>query len=323
MYLRARQTEVAEATIKSHEYRLDHFLRWCDQEGVDNLNDVSGRDLHQYKLWRRDEGDLSPASLKTQIDTVRVFIRFCESIDAVEPDLHTKVMSPTLSDGENQRDVMLERTEAEDLLDYLGQFQYASLAHTLLAVLWQTGLRIGAAHALDVKDYRPDEARLRVEHRPETPLKNKENGKRLVALSNDLCQVLDDWIAHERPDVIDDHGREPLLTTSHGRAHKTTLREIVYRWTRPCQYQGECPHNRDQDSCEAMDDHNKTASKCPSSVSPHAIRRGSITHHLSEDVPEKVVSDRMNVGQEVLDKHYDKRSEEVKVEQRRGYLDGV
>lgn len=52
---------------------------------------------------------------------------------------------------------------------------------------------------------------------------------------------------------------------------------------------------------------------------PQSIRRGSITNHLSEDVPEKVVSDRMNVGQEVLDK----RSEEVKVEQRREYLDSV
>ena len=58
-------------------------------------------------------------------------------------------------------------------------------------------------------------------------------------------------------------------------------------------------------------------------VSPHDIRRGSITHFLTEDVPEKVVSDRMNVGQNVLDKHYDKRSEEVKVEQRRGYLDNI
>jgi hypothetical protein len=64
-------------------------------------------------------------------------------------------------------------------------------------------------------------------------------------------------------------------------------------------------------------------SKCPFNASPHDIRRGSITHYLTEDVPEKVVSDRMNVSKDVLDKHYDKRSEEVKVEQRREYLEGL
>jgi hypothetical protein len=39
---------------------------------------------------------------------------------------------------------------------------------------------------------------------------------------------------------------------------------------------------------------------------------------LTEDVPEKVISDRMNVGEDVLDKHFDRHSNEVKVEQRRG-----
>jgi hypothetical protein len=31
----------------------------------------------------------------------------------------------------------------------------------------------------------------------------------------------------------------------------------------------------------------------------------------------------MNVSPDVLDKHYDRRSEEVKVEQRRGYLESL
>jgi hypothetical protein len=44
---------------------------------------------------------------------------------------------------------------------------------------------------------------------------------------------------------------------------------------------------------------------------------------LTEDVPVDVVSDRMNVSREVLEAHYDHRDEEVKVEQRRGYLEGV
>ena len=58
-------------------------------------------------------------------------------------------------------------------------------------------------------------------------------------------------------------------------------------------------------------------------MSPHAIRRGSITHHLSKDVPEKVVSDRMNVGLDALEKHYDRRTESEKTEQRRDYLDDI
>lgn len=44
---------------------------------------------------------------------------------------------------------------------------------------------------------------------------------------------------------------------------------------------------------------------------------------MTKDVPEKVVSDRMNVGQDVFDMHYDKLDEEVKVEQRRNYINGI
>lgn len=63
-----------------------------------------------------------------------------------------------------------------------------------------------------------------------------------------------------------------------------------------------------------------SASKCPDSVAPHAIRRGAITHYLAEDTPAKVVSDRMNVSQDVIDEHYDHRSEREKMEQRREFL---
>lgn len=323
MYLADRSTDASDATIKSHRYRLNHFIRWCDEDGIDNMNDLTGRDLHRYKLWRRDDGDLNQVSVKCQMDTVRVFIRFCGTVDAVHPDLHTKVLSPSLEDGDNQRDVMLESANANELLRHLERFQYASFDHVLLSLFWHTGMRIGSVHALDRGDYDDDREYLQVRHRPDTPLKNKEDGERLIALSPSVCGLLDDWIAHERPDVTDDVGREPLVATSHGRPHKTTIRDAVYRWTRPCWYTGSCPHARDMDACEATDEQRKTASKCPSSVSPHAIRRGAITHFLTEDVPEKVVSDRMNVGPAVLEKHYDRRTEEVKVEQRRAYLDDL
>lgn len=58
-------------------------------------------------------------------------------------------------------------------------------------------------------------------------------------------------------------------------------------------------------------------------MSPHAIRRGSITYHLNAGVPKEVVSDRMNVSDEVLEKHYDERTAGERRGQRRGYLDDL
>jgi Site-specific recombinase XerD len=168
LYLQERQTEAAESTVKARRYRLGHFVRWCDEEGLENVNELTGRLLHEYRLWRREDGDLNKVSVKSQMDTLRVFIRWCETIDAVEPDLSTKVLSPNLSNGENQRDVMLEADEAEDLLNYLTRFDYASLEHTLLLLLWKTGMRVGAAQGLDIEDYDSTEGTLVCANRGES-----------------------------------------------------------------------------------------------------------------------------------------------------------
>jgi hypothetical protein len=83
-----------------------------------------------------------------------------------------------------------------------------------------------------------------------------------------------------------------------------------------------CPHDRDVSECEAAIDRSQ-AFACPSSVSPHAVRRGAITHWLNSDVPEQVVSARANVSTAVLDEHYDRRTEREKMAQRRKYLDNI
>ncbi|WP_224333502.1 tyrosine-type recombinase/integrase [Haloprofundus halobius] len=320
LYLGQRETEVARSTLQAHRSRLRYFCRWCDQEGIDNMNDLTGRKLHEFRLWRRDDGDLNPVSEKTQMQTIRVFIRWCESIEAVENDLSTKVQSPSLATADDARDVMLTAERATKVLAYLEKYQYASIEHVTLALLWHTMMRRGSVRALDLDDYHSDEQYVEVVHRPETetPLKNKERGERLVALSEQLCDLLDDWIERQRPNVEDEYEREPLLATANGRIGASTIAKYVYRTTRPCVYTGKCPHDRDVETCDGASD--ELPSKCPTSVSPHAIRRGSITHSLEEGTPDKVISDRANVSQEILDKHYDRRDERTKMEQRRAYI---
>ncbi len=187
--------------------------------------------------------------------------------------------------------------------------------------MWYTMMRLGAVHALDCSDYNRTDQSINLVHRPETdtPLKNADKGERFVALSGDVCDVLDAWLEQRRSAVTDEYGREPLITTPQGRAAKTTLRRDCYRYTRSCVVTGECPHGREIEECDAMQ--NRVPWECPSSVSPHALRRGGITAALSEDWPVQAVGDRANVSREILQKHYDNRTEKEKMEQRRQYLD--
>jgi site-specific recombinase XerD len=326
MYLDTRKREVSQSTLDGYHYRLKHFIRWCEEvEGIENMNTLSGRDLQRFKTWRRDDGGLKPVTMESNLDTLRLFIRWCESIDAVTQDLHEKIeaLMPTLDKSDEQSESILTTEEAEELIEHQRRFEYASRPHLIMEILWHTGIRLGALRALDVDDFDGEDERLNVCHRPdtETRLKNGSEGERMIALNPEICRVIEDWIEHQRHDVIDEHGRRPLLTSRNGRMNQSSIRHIVYRVTRPCYYADECPEGRDPEECKATN--YPHYSKCPVNVSPHDIRRGSITHFLTEDVPEKVVSDRMNVGQDVLDKHYDKRDEEVKVEQRRGYLNNI
>lgn len=322
-YLEDRSNELAATSLESQEYTLGHFLRWCKKEGIENLNTLTGRKLHKFRIWRREDGDLNKVSEKSQMDTCRVFIRWLESIDGVEQDLSEKVVSPSITPEENSRDVMLDTDRASKVLTHLKKYQYASVEHVTISLMWHTMMRTGSVHALDLGDYHPEKQYIEVRHRPETgtPIKNKTRGERLVAISDGICVLLDDWINTKRPNMTDEHGREPLLTTSKGRLSKSTLRQYVYDWTRPCVYGEDCPHERQPSDCEALS--HGSSSKCPSTVSPHAIRRGSITHGLNNDMPDKIVSGRANVSLPILEKHYDARTEREKMEKRREYLDNL
>lgn len=323
LYLTDRETEVTEAMIYSHRSRLGHFVRWCEQEDIENINNLTGRILHRFRLRRRSEGDLAPASEKTQMDTLRVFVKWLETIDAVPPDLHAKVRSPKLTGDDNVRDVMLEPERAEPILDYLRTFHFASRLHVTLELLWHTMMRIGGLHAIDIEDFLPGEKAVEIKHRPETdtPIKNKADGERYVALNERICDVIEAWIKHRRPDVTDKHGRSPLIATEEGRISRSTIRGDIYRMTRPCYNDDECPHGRDIDECEATDYMN--AFKCPSSVRPHAIRRGSLTNALDNEWPKEELGDRANLSPQVLDMHYNQLSERRKMEKRRDYLDKI
>jgi site-specific recombinase XerD len=319
LYFDTKSTELRDKTLQNYRYRLNKFLNWCEEQEIENLNSLTGRDLHLYRSWRTR--DVAVMTLKNELRTLRAFLEFAASIDAVEPGLREQVLIPETSDAEESKDIHIEVERAERILDYLNRFKYASREHVLFAIFWHTGIRLGTLRALDLDDFDTGEPCLEVRHRPEseTPLKNGAKAERSIYVGDHYRAVISDYIDHNRHDVTDDSGREPLITSEQGRPSEGSVRTWVYRLTQPCFY-GECPHDKEPEECEYRN--YDSLSECPSSLSPHPIRRGSITAALREGTPQEVVSDRMNVSADILDKHYDERSEREKMRVRRELWEG-
>ncbi|ERH11071.1 MAG: hypothetical protein J07HX64_02850 [halophilic archaeon J07HX64] len=80
MYLDSRRRELTDATIQAHQYRLKQFVRWYDDDGLNNLNNLSGRNLHRFRIKRREDDELANFTMKGQLATLRMFLRFCATI---------------------------------------------------------------------------------------------------------------------------------------------------------------------------------------------------------------------------------------------------
>ena len=332
MYLESKKGDHTEATLKSSRHRLNAFIQFCDEEGIEDLTSLSGRDLYKYRIWRREgQGDgynpVKLVTLKGQLATLRSFLHFAANIDAVPEDLAEQIHLPNMTNGEDVSDSTLKPERALEILDYLEGAQPGSRDHIILLLLWRTGARTGTVRALDLEDLDLDGTHPRVTgpavhfvHRPETdtPLKNKQRGTRWNRIGQKAAAYLEDYIKYHRHDVTDDHGRNPLITSAQGRLTGNSFRTSLYRVTRPCWRGEECPHDRDVDECEAT--HLDKASKCPSSRSPHDVRSGRVTYYRREDVPRRIVKDRLNASEDILDRHYDRRSDREQAEQRSRFL---
>lgn len=324
-YLKSRH-DVTNSTISNHRYRLGIFTKWAQSNSIDDISEINGLDIQQYTNWRHNDDSSSPScrpiTLQQHSHTLRVFLRWCERAELVDDGLSERVPIPSVSSDERSRDDTVSHERAKQILEWLEKYHWASPKHIIFATLYHCGLRRSALHALDVEDWHSDEGYLSIRNREDegTRIKLGAEGERHVTISDtQLAQALDDWVADVRPDVVDEYGREPLISTQNGRAHPTTIAKHCYATTRPCEVTGECPHDRELDECEAT--LSKHASKCPSSRSPHSLRRAAITHFLDSGIDKLIVSSRMSVSPGVMSEHYDVRSEEQKRQNRARALD--
>jgi site-specific recombinase XerD len=201
LYIDTRQSDLSKSTIENQRYRLNSFVEFCETNGIETLDQLTGRHLHEFRVWRRDGesehyGPVNNVTLQGILQTLRVFLEFAASIDAVESGMRERVLLPEIDPEDERRDELLEADRAEDILEHLSRYRYASREHVILALLWHTGMRLGSLRALDVDDFDPSEPCLKLRHRPatETPLKNGRAAERDISLGSEYAQMVREYI---------------------------------------------------------------------------------------------------------------------------------
>lgn len=209
--------------------------------------------------------------------TIKQFIEFCEHIAVVPRGMGDMVRILSVSKQDEICGDLLTRDKATEIIDFLGKCEYASKHHITLLILWKTGMRMSGLSTLGLGDY--DEGRpaleLRYRAKAGTPLNNKERSE------------LDVLITPETADVVSDYITQAHLTerTNTGETCFLSLRVEGWWYDYPA-VRVDCksalllqrwgaPFDRDLDTCDDMS--RNASSKCPGSVSPHALRRGYVT----------------------------------------------
>jgi integrase len=319
-YIRERKSDLSDSTIYNYKSNLGIFVEWCEyQSDIEYVSDIDQFHISDYRTFKRDDENVANTTLYNVLMSLRTFLKWCEGKGLTE-GLSESIVLP--DKGAGTRSEVLDAEVIEQVLEQLEKYHYATYYHVAFALMWDCGLRIGAVRAIDLDDYHSDEAYIELQHRPGpgnvetlskdrgTPLKNGEESERELNLHPWAVSLVDDYLNENRQDVTDDFGREPLLTTNYGRPARTTLRRHITAVTRPCFYSNECPVDRTIETCKANGW--EEANQCPETVKPHSIRRSSITAWLDDGHSKELVSDRMDVSTDVLDEHYDQRTEEQK-----------
>jgi len=330
LFFEAKRDTIKESSLRAYEYPTRHFIEFLREADIDSMADLDGFYLEQWRLRRKRE-DISDATLKSNCKQIRHFLNWCEDKEIVPDGLADKLTIPDVPESKLVSSEKVPLAQAEEMLNYLDTYKYATLYHALFEMMWDTACRISGAMALDVEDFvnnpeptadNPDpQPYLKFRDRPDegTGLKNGKKSERNVTIREPTAAILEDYLHGHHANVTDDYGRTPLFCTDYRRLSRQRAYKAINRYTRPCTYSGNCPHGRTLDACEAYV-HNDRAMACPSSNSLHPVRRGSITYHLKRGWPKEMLAERADVSVAVLEKHYDARSHEDKREGRRKYM---
>jgi len=317
LYVRRKKTDWKGETKRTYERDLGIFEDYAAERELETLDDLTRWNVGGFTDYLLEQ-DYARVTITGRQRSAKTWLKYLESQGLVPLGIHLAIETLKLDEDEETSDQQLAPEDARTLLQfYRNSAEWrGTRRHAVLEIFWHIGCRSKGLQALDLDDYDRDTGDLRFRNRPETDtrLKRGKSHERNVTLSDTPREILNLYIARERSDKRDDHGRKPLFPTRQGRPVRATVRGWMYQATQPCMA-GECPHGKRRPNCEYVPRNH--ASKCPSTRPPHAIRRGSITWQRNLGFDADTVASRVAATPQVIRRYYDDPDYDDELERRR------
>lgn len=312
-YLQSRSGDITESSIDTYRKQLRVFGYWCVDNGIYHVGNIGPVDLIDWKDDRRQE--VKKTTLQNDMKSVNDMLAFYERIDVVDDGMSTVLDPDDLNLDREDRisDVQFPVDSIHAALDHWNAVDPYRRDRAVFSTLWDTGARTSGLRALDVDDFDRREGTLTFKNRPHsgTRLKNKQEGERVVNLTDTTTDVLATYIDEHRvecvetvdvskdvvheveAEIVEENEdtvtveREPLFSTRFGRMAKSSYNRVCER---AADIVGESDRKR----------------------SPHTVRKARIGDLLSQGWDIQDVSGRCDVGPKTLRQHYDVREENEK-----------
>jgi len=175
----------SDQTLKSNRIDLELFENFI---GSKNHKTINGPAVMEFQYYLKNVRDNCGGSINRKIFTLRSYSHFLRLQDV--PDAETLPFYDVLKirQGYRNRPDALTTEQMKCIFDSINRDTILGIRdYAVCALMYQTGLRVGEVHKLDLTS-------IDFENRKLTVL-GKGNKRRELYLTDEMVQVLSEWIA--------------------------------------------------------------------------------------------------------------------------------
>ena len=202
-----RRLNYAKQTIKSRTRHLKSFLTWIEERGINNLQNVSQKDLEEYNIFLHQK-PIKSRTIEAYLSVLKLLNEYLENYG------ETPIVKVKL---EVQKGIKTERTILTKMeVDKLYECCKENYDRVLLAIYYGCGLRCREGIYLELGDIDFANKLLHVR-------RGKNYRQRYVPMSKGVAMDIKTWMEGERKWYGEQSDNYLLPNRFGGRAHGSSL----------------------------------------------------------------------------------------------------